>query len=117
MVITSLIPSPRRVLVAVPAALLAFGALTACGGEGSSTKCSIDSCTVTFDRGVDAKASILGIDAELVGVQGDQVTLRVGGQTVTVPRGGEQQADGFDVSVQSVTKDQVVVKIAHSGGG
>jgi hypothetical protein len=106
----------RRALVTVPFALLALGTVTGCGGKGTDTSCSINSCTVTFDRGVDASASILGVKAELVDVKGDQVTLRVGGQTVTVPVNGEQQADGFNVSVQSVTKDNVVVKITQGGG-
>jgi hypothetical protein len=112
-----MIPPLRRALVTVPFALLALGTVTGCGGEGTDTSCSINSCTVTFDRGVNASASILGVKAELVGVKGDQVTLKVGGQTVTVPVNGEQQAEGFNVSVQSVTQDNVVVKISQGGGG
>lgn len=105
----------RRALASVPIALLAFGA-AGCGGEGADTSCSINECTVTFNRGVDASASILGVNAELVDVKGDQVTLKVAGQPVTVPVNGEQQADGFKVAVQSVTDDNVVVKISQSGG-
>ncbi|GAA4230683.1 hypothetical protein GCM10022254_26100 [Actinomadura meridiana] len=108
----------RRKLAVLPFVALPFGAMTACGGEGtnSSTDCGVNSCTVTFDRGVEASASILGIKAELVKVQGQMVTLKVAGQTVTVPAGDGQQADGFDVSVQSVTDDKVVVKISGGGG-
>src|SRR4051794_813718 len=106
----------RRASAAVPFALLALGTVTGYGGQGSNTSCTVNSCTVTFDRGVNAQASILGIKAELVAVRGNQVTLKVAGQTVTVPVNGEQQADGFNVSVQSVTKDNVVVKIAQGGG-
>ncbi|MGH3391278.1 MAG: hypothetical protein ACRDOO_20615 [Actinomadura sp.] len=106
----------RRTLVTVPLALLLFGA-AGCGGEGSNTNCSINSCTVTFNRGVDASASILGIKAELVDVKGNQVTLNVGGQRVTVPVNGEQQAEGFNIEVQSVTDENVVVKISQGGGG
>jgi hypothetical protein len=106
----------HRASAAVPFALLALGTITGCGGQGSDTSCTVNSCTVTFDRGVNAQASILGIKAELVAVRGDQVTLKVAGQTVTVPVNGEQQADGFNVSVQSVTRDNVVVKIAQGGG-
>jgi hypothetical protein len=106
----------RRKLAVIPIALLPLGALAACGGENSRTSCNVNSCTVTFDRGVDASASILGVEAELVRVQGQMVTLKVAGQTVTVPVGeGEQEAEGFNVSVQSVTKENVVVKISNSG--
>jgi hypothetical protein len=105
----------RRTLALLPLVLLPLAAVTACGGEGSQTNCGVNSCTVTFDRGVDANASILGVKAELVGVQGNSVTLRVAGQRITVPVGGNQQTEGFDVSVQSVTKDNVVVKIANNG--
>lgn len=105
----------RRKLAVLPLLLLPLGAAAACGGEGAKTDCNVNSCTVTFDRGVDANASILGVKAELVSVQGQNVTLKIAGQQVTVPVGGQQQSDGFDVAVQSVTKDQVVVKISHNG--
>jgi hypothetical protein len=105
----------RRKLAVLPFILLALGAAAACGGENSKTSCGVNSCTVTFDRGVEASATVLGVKAELVKVQGETVTLKIGGQTVTVPAGDGQQAEGFDVSVQSVTKDQVVVKISNNG--
>ncbi|MEV4678430.1 MULTISPECIES: hypothetical protein [Actinomadura] len=105
----------RRKLAVLPFALLPLGALAACGGENSDTSCGVDSCTVTFDRGVEASASILGVKAELVRVEGEMVTLKVAGQTVTVPVGDGEQAEGFNVSVQSVTQDKVVVKISNSG--
>jgi hypothetical protein len=107
----------RRLLAVAPLVLLPLGAVAACGGEGTTTDCSLNACTVTFDRGVDASASILGVKAELVGVQGDDVTLRIGGQQITVPVDGEQEAEGLNVSVQSVTKDNVVVKISGGDGG
>ncbi|MEU5989348.1 hypothetical protein ABZ806_10240 [Spirillospora sp. NPDC047418] len=106
----------RRKLAVLPFALLPLGALAACGGENSTTSCGVNACTVTFDRGVDASASILGVKAELVKVQGEMVTLKVAGQTVTVPVGdGQQEAEGFNVSVQSVTEDNVVVRISNAG--
>jgi hypothetical protein len=105
----------RRKLAVLPFALLPLGLLAGCGGENSETSCGVNSCTVTFDRGVEASASILGVKAELVKVEGQLVTMKIGGQTITVPAGDGQQAEGFDVSVQSVTKDQVVVKISNNG--
>jgi len=100
----------------LPLVLLPLGAVAACSGENASTNCTINACTVTFNRGVDASASILGIKAELVEVQDQNVTLKIGGQQITVPVGEGEQAEGFDVSVQSITQDQVVVKISNGGG-
>ncbi|MEU8804723.1 hypothetical protein [Spirillospora sp. NPDC048819] len=107
----------RRKLAVLPFVLLPLGAAAGCGGENATTECSLNACTVTFDRGVEASASILGVKAELVKVEGQMVTLKIAGQTVTVPVGEGEQAEGFDVSVQSVTQDKVVVKIANGGGG
>jgi hypothetical protein len=109
-----MISPTRRLAAALPVLALAFGA-AACGGDGSGTSCSLNSCTVTFDRGVDANASILGVKAELVGVRDDMVTLRIAGRPVTVPTGGQSSADGYRVSVQSVTQKQVIVKISRAG--
>ncbi|GAA4102030.1 hypothetical protein [Actinomadura miaoliensis] len=108
-------PSVRRALTVLPFALLPLTAVAACSSEGATTDCNVNSCTITFDRGVEASASILGVKAELVSVQGDTVTLKVAGQQITVPRGEAEQAEGFDVSVQSVTQDKVVVKISNNG--
>jgi hypothetical protein len=106
----------RRALATVSLIVLAFGA-AGCGGEDTATSCSINSCTVTFNRGADAaSASILGTETELVGVKEDKVTLKVAGQTWTVPVNGQQEADGFTIAVQSVTDDKVVVKISQGGG-
>ncbi|MEU0540783.1 hypothetical protein [Nocardia sp. NPDC005978] len=104
-----------RRLVAVPVfALLVPLGLSACSAEGPGSKsdCTISGCTITFTRGVNAKASVLGVDAELVAVNGNTVTLKVAGQEVRVPVGETQPADGMNVTVQEVTTDQVVVKIA-----
>ncbi|MFC5751131.1 hypothetical protein [Actinomadura rugatobispora] len=107
----------RRKLAVLPLVLLPLGAAAACSSENATTDCTVNACTVTFNRGVDASASILGVKAELVSVQGQNVTMKVAGQQITVPVGEGEQADGFDVSVQSVTQDNVVVKISNGGGG
>ncbi len=99
-------------------ALSAFALLTplaaaACSSQGAGYKseCQVSGCTVTFTRGVNAKASVLGIDAELVAVNGNTVTLKVGGQQVDIPIGQTQSGNGFSATVQDVTDDQVVVRI------
>jgi hypothetical protein len=104
----------NRVRAALLAPALALAFLVGCGGEGTKTSCNLNSCTVTFDRGVDAKASVLGVEAKLVGVQNDQATIEIGGQQVTIPVGGQAQANGFDVSVQQITADQVTLQISNN---
>lgn len=81
-------------------------------GPGTKSECNIGGCTITFDRGVDAKISVLGIDAELTAVEGNVVTLTVAGRKVTVPAGESRQAEGMNLTVQEVTPEQVVVEIA-----
>ncbi|WP_327093712.1 hypothetical protein OIE68_26110 [Nocardia vinacea] len=99
-------------------ALSAFALLTplagaACSSEGAGYKseCQVSGCTVTFTRGVNAKASVLGIEAELVAVQGNTVTLKVAGQQLDIPVGQTQATNGFSATVQDVTDDKVVVRI------
>jgi len=93
---------------------LAAAVLSGCSSEGASTDCGLDQCTVTFDRGVEAQASVLGIDAKLVSAEGDQVTLDIGGEqlTLTVGQGGTEVA-GLNVTLESVTDANVVVKLAR----
>ncbi|TQS42224.1 hypothetical protein [Cryptosporangium phraense] len=102
----------RHLAALATAAVLAVGLLAGCGGENSQTNCNLNSCTITFDRGVDASVSVLGVEAKLVNVQNSQATVEVAGQQVTVPVGQDAQSDGFNVSVQSITADNVVVEIS-----
>lgn len=104
----------RRLVAVSLFALVTSLGVAACTTEGPGTKtdCTVSGCTVTFARGVDARASILGIEAKLIAVNGNLVTLSVGGQEVTVPVGETQSADGSTVTVQEVTDDKVVVKIS-----
>jgi hypothetical protein len=103
----NLIDVRRVVLVPLVVAALA---LAGCSG-GSNTDCGLDGCTVTFPRDGTTAVSVLGVSAELVGVDEGAATLLVAGQRVTVPVGGQAQAEGFTVSVQSVTENEVVVRI------
>ncbi|MEV6324880.1 hypothetical protein AB0M45_27405 [Nocardia sp. NPDC051787] len=102
----------RLVAVSLFVLLTPIGAACTAEGQGTKTDCAVSGCTVTFDRGVDAKASILGIEAKLVAVNGNVVTLSVAGQELTVPVGETQSADGRTVTVQEVTNDKVVVKLS-----
>ncbi|MFC4128137.1 hypothetical protein [Nocardia rhizosphaerae] len=101
----------RRLMTLLAFALLLPFAAAACtmSGEGYTSECTVSGCTVTFDRGVSAQASVLGIQAELVAVDGDMVTLKIGGQNLTVPVGQTQESNGTDVRVSEVTDEKVVV--------
>ncbi|WP_227996468.1 hypothetical protein [Nocardia australiensis] len=111
--------SVRRLIVLCLLTLLAPFAVAACTIEGSGAKseCDTSGCTVTFNRGVNAKVSVLGVDAELVAVDGNQTTLKVGGQEVTVPVGHSQSAEGIAITVQDVTDEKVVVKFSTGLNG
>ena len=83
-------PPVRRAAGLLAGLALGVAVLAGCSSEGASTDCGLDACTVTFDRGVDASATILGVEAKLVGAEGDQVTVEVAGEQLTLTIG--QQA-------------------------
>lgn len=102
-----------RAGAAVAALALALTVLTGCSSEGAETDCSLDACTVTFDREVGAQASILGVEAKLVGVEGDQATVEVAGEELALTVGqAAVEAGGMQVSLKSVDDANVVVEIA-----
>ncbi|MFG3579723.1 hypothetical protein [Micromonospora chersina] len=108
-------PTPLRRAAGLFAGLVLGAALLAgCSSENASTDCGLDACTVTFDRGVEASASILGVEAKLVGAEGDQVTVEVAGEQLSLTVGQQAaQAGGFSVTLDSVTDQQVVIRVAR----
>jgi hypothetical protein len=104
----------RRAASLATGLALGLAVLAGCDSEGAQTDCSLDACTVTFDRGVDASASILGVQAKLIGADDDKVTIEVAGEQVSATVGEKAtEVGGMQVSVESVTDSQVVVKIAR----
>lgn len=104
----------KKFLILLVPFLLAL--VAACGdSSGSDTNCSAKSCVVTFDRGVDAKASLLGVEVALVDVSGDSVVLDVAGQRVTVPANGETQSGPYTVRVLEVTEKNVKIELDLTG--
>lgn len=102
---------------AIAIAVLTTGMTSGCSGEGSDVSCDLETCTVTFDRGVDAEASVLGVTVTLVSVENDTVTLDVNGSQISMPAGDTDQsteAGGLNVSVDEVTSDQVVLTITQA---
>ena len=111
-----LAPTTRLAAALSFAAVLALGTtlLAGCSSEGASTDCGIDQCTVTFDRGVEGSVSVLGVNARFVGAKGDQVTVEVGGERLTLTAGqAAAQVGGLSVSVVDVTDTQAAVRISR----
>lgn len=107
-------PRASRRLTRFPAAALLGLALLAGCGDGSDTSCGLDACTVTFDRGVEAGVSVLGVEAKLVSAQNDTVTVEVAGERVTLMVGGAAtDVAGLQVSLQSVDAEQIAIRISR----
>jgi uncharacterized protein YwlG (UPF0340 family) len=91
-------------------AALCTGIVSGCASKNVS--CTVNSCTVTLDRGVDAGTSVLGIDVKLIEVKDEQIILDVGGTRATLPStGAETQVGGLTMKVDQVTGDQVVIDV------
>lgn len=106
--------SPKtRLLIAAPLAALALAACSA-EGENASAKCDASACTLTFNRGVDANVEILGVKAELVTATDKTVTMKLAGNELTIPVGENETSGNFDVTVQEITKDKVVLAVKQN---
>ncbi|MEV1290184.1 hypothetical protein [Micromonospora sp. NPDC049679] len=105
----------RRVVGLAAGLTLTAAVLAGCSSEGASTDCGLDACTITFDRGVEASANILGVEAKLVGADGDRVTVEVAGERLSLTVGEQAtEVGGLAVSLQSATDSQVVVRVARN---
>jgi hypothetical protein len=106
--------SARTIGNALAAAALGLALLAGCGSEGAETDCSLDACTVTFDRGANAGVNILGVEAKLVDTEGDRVTLEVAGERVNLTTDQPStDVGGLKVSLESANADQIVVQISR----
>jgi hypothetical protein len=107
-------PSARGPVVALVLMVLSSGLAAGCttSSKDTTVSCTVDSCTATFDRGVNATASILGVDVKLVAADGRNVTVDIAGKQLAVPVDGSQQAGGLSVAVEKITDQQVVLKFS-----
>ncbi|MEU5564076.1 hypothetical protein [Micromonospora musae] len=114
---TSLTPA-RRAAASLAGLALGVALLAGCSSEGTDTDCSIaGSCTITFQRGVEASANILGVEAKLVGAEGEQVTVEVAGEQVTLLTGQQAtEVAGLSVTLDSVTDQEVKIRVSQGGG-
>jgi len=105
----------RRLAVLATGLVASLTLLGGCTSEGATTDCGVDACTVTFDRGVDAKANILGVEARLVGVEGDRATIEVAGEQLTLTVGQQStEVGGLYVTLESVTDTEAKVRIGRN---
>ncbi|TDB89342.1 hypothetical protein E1091_14785 [Micromonospora fluostatini] len=108
----------RRAAGLLAGLALGVALLTGCSSEGASTDCGLDQCTVTFDRGVEANATILGIETRLVGAEGDQVTVEIAGERLSLTVGQQAtEVAGFAVTLDSVTEEQVKIRVSRNPEG
>ncbi|MEH0841535.1 hypothetical protein V6U81_03950 [Micromonospora sp. CPCC 205711] len=107
--------SSRRAAGLLAGLALGLAVLAGCSSDNADTDCGLDACTVTFDRGVDASATILGVEAKLVGAQGDQVTVEVAGEQLSLTMGQQAtEVGGYAVTLDSVTDQQVKIRVART---
>ncbi|MEU7588059.1 hypothetical protein AB0A95_17380 [Micromonospora sp. NPDC049230] len=111
------LPPARRAAGLFAGLALGLAVLAGCSSQGASTDCGLDACTVTFERGVEASTTILGVEAKLVGAEGDQVTVEVAGEQLSLTTGQQAaEAGGFAVTLDSVTDQQVKIRVARNPG-
>ncbi|GAB3983178.1 hypothetical protein GCM10027615_67680 [Plantactinospora veratri] len=107
----------RRAAGLLAGLALGVAVMAGCSSEGASTDCGLDACTVTFKQGVDAQTSILGVEAKLIGVDGDKVTIEVAGEQLALTVGQQAtEVGGLYATVQSADQEQVVVRIGRNAG-
>jgi hypothetical protein len=101
-----------RLAALLASAALGLAVLSGCSNDNVS--CTLDACTVSIDRSVNASASVLGVEAEFISADADTVTLEVAGEQVQLTK-GQQAVDvaGLRVSLDSITSDAVNLQVAR----
>ena len=79
---------------------------SAASGAVSMVSCSGSTCSVTL-AGTGSRAHVLGTTISFGAVDGDQATLRVGGQTVTCTPGEEVTAGSLRLTCTTVADGAV----------
>ena len=101
-----------RLATLFASAALGLAVLTGCSSD--NVDCSLDACTVTLDRTVNASASVLGVEAKFISADADTVTLEVAGEQIQLTKG--QQAvnvGGLQVSLDSITDSNVGLQVTR----
>lgn len=102
----------HRLAAVLTSAALGLAVLSGCSSDNVS--CSLDECTVTLDRSVNASASVLGVEAKFVSADQNTVTLEVAGEQISLTK-GQQAVDvgGLQVSLDSITSDAVAFQVSR----
>ena len=101
-----------RLAALFASAALGLAVLTGCSSD--NVDCSLDACTVTLDRTVNASASVLGVEAKFISADANTVTLEVAGEQIQLTKG--QQAvnvGGLQVSLDSITDSTIGIQVAR----
>ena len=108
-------PTASRLAALIASVLLGLAVLTGCSSD--NVDCGLDSCTVTIARETNASASVFGVEAKFISADADTVTLEVAGEQIQLTK-GQQAVDvgGLQVTLDSVTSDQVTLQVTRSGG-
>ena len=103
----------RRLAAALSSAVLGLAVLAGCSSD--NVDCGLDQCTVTLEREVNASASVLGVEAKLVGADDNTVTLEIAGEQVQLTK-GQQAVDvgGLQVSLDSITGDTITFQVSRA---
>jgi hypothetical protein len=105
-------PTAPRLASLFASAALGLAVLTGCSSD--NVDCSLDACTVTLDRTVDASASVLGVEAKFISADADTATLEVAGEQIQLTK-GQQAVDvgGLLVSLDSITDSTIGIEVAR----
>lgn len=104
----------RRCTGGAAGLVLAATLLTGCSTQGASTNCGTNSCTITFDRGVEASANVLGVEAKLVGVDGNSVTVEVAGEQISLwTDEPATEVAGLSVKLERVDNREATIRIGR----
>lgn len=101
-----------RLAALFTSAALGLAVLTGCSND--NVDCSLDACTVTLDRTVNASASVLGVEAKFVSADANTATVEVAGEQIQLTK-GQQAVDvgGLQVSLDSITDSTVGIQVAR----
>jgi hypothetical protein len=101
-----------RLAALIATAMLGLAVLTGCSND--NVDCSLDACTVTIAREVNASASVLGVEAKFISADADTVTVEVAGEQIQLTKGQQAvEVGGLQVSLDSVTADNVELQVSR----
>jgi hypothetical protein len=102
----------KRLATLLTSAALGLALLSGCGSD--NVDCSLDACTVTLDRSVNASASVLGVEAKFVSADANTVTLDVAGEQIQLTKGQQAvQVAGLQVALDSITADTIGLQVSR----